>query len=204
MVSKLRGAVREAGLDRMSLASDGASYELVGEDGDVDIRDARRRARDLTTVFDVQERLASAARVLATTERSFLSGDDDPWIVDVRRELLRLRAVALEAAAVAHVAVGAPETAIRLLGDLLEIDRYRESAHRALMEAHLAAGNRARAVQVHGRLRSMLADELAIDPSPETEAAYLAVLRESGTPTSGRSGRHPASSPRSTTRSAAG
>ena len=51
-----------------------------------------------------------------------------------------------------------------------------EAAHRALMAAHDAAGNRAEALRAYQRARRLLAAELGIDPSAETEAAYLALL----------------------------
>ena len=39
-----------------------------------------------------------------------------------------------------------------------------------------ASGNRAKAVEAYHRLRELLADELATEPSPETEALYLKLL----------------------------
>lgn len=45
------------------------------------------------------------------------------------------------------------------------------------MRAHLAAGDRAEAVRTHERLRDLLAEELGVDPSAETAALYLEVLR---------------------------
>ncbi len=44
------------------------------------------------------------------------------------------------------------------------------------MAALDGAGNRAEALRVYQRLRRVLADELGIDPSPETETAYLDLL----------------------------
>src|SRR5205085_4569182 len=53
---------------------------------------------------------------------------------------------------------------------------FRETTYRLLMRCHTAAGNRAEALRVYERCRRMLADELGVDPSPETESAYLALL----------------------------
>jgi len=44
------------------------------------------------------------------------------------------------------------------------------------MAAHDAAGNRAEALRAYQRARRLLADELGVDPSAETEAAYLSLL----------------------------
>jgi DNA-binding SARP family transcriptional activator len=47
------------------------------------------------------------------------------------------------------------------------------------MRAHVANGNPAEALLVYGRLRVLLADELGVDPSAETERLHLDVLRSS-------------------------
>ena len=51
-----------------------------------------------------------------------------------------------------------------------------ERVHRALIQALSAAGDRSAAVQAFDACRVLLADELGVDPSPDTVAAYLQVL----------------------------
>src|SRR5207249_4658922 len=53
-----------------------------------------------------------------------------------------------------------------------------ERGHRALIRALDRAGDRAGAVQAYEQCRITLADELGIDPSTETVAAYLAALED--------------------------
>ena len=53
---------------------------------------------------------------------------------------------------------------------------FRETGYRRLMEAHVAAGDRAEALRVYERCRRLLADELGTYPSPETESIYRALL----------------------------
>jgi DNA-binding SARP family transcriptional activator len=48
------------------------------------------------------------------------------------------------------------------------------------MEAHAGAGNTAQALAAYERLRTKLADELGASPSPETESAFLEILRAGG------------------------
>jgi len=45
------------------------------------------------------------------------------------------------------------------------------------MRAHAAAGNRSAALRAYERCRQLLADELGVSPSPQTEAVYLDILR---------------------------
>ena len=54
---------------------------------------------------------------------------------------------------------------------------FRETGYRRLMEAHVAAGNRAEALRVYERCRRLLADELGAYPSPETESIYRELAR---------------------------
>lgn len=53
---------------------------------------------------------------------------------------------------------------------LVQADTLREGSHRQLMEAYLASGERAQALRQYDRLRSLLREELGVDPSPESQA----------------------------------
>ena len=53
---------------------------------------------------------------------------------------------------------------------LLQADTLREASHRHVMEAYLAAGERAQALRHYDGLRKLLKDELGVEPSPETQA----------------------------------
>jgi predicted ATPase/DNA-binding SARP family transcriptional activator len=62
--------------------------------------------------------------------------------------------------------------AIRQLG----LEPWREVAHRQAMTALLGSGQRVGAIEQYHLCRSLLAEELGVDPEPETEALYLALL----------------------------
>jgi TolB-like protein/DNA-binding SARP family transcriptional activator/Tfp pilus assembly protein PilF len=53
---------------------------------------------------------------------------------------------------------------------LLQADTMREGSHRRLMEAYLAAGEKAQALRHYDKLRKLLREELGVEPSPETQA----------------------------------
>jgi DNA-binding SARP family transcriptional activator/tetratricopeptide (TPR) repeat protein len=55
---------------------------------------------------------------------------------------------------------------------LVEVEPSDEQAHRELMRAALAAGNRHAAIRWYGRLRTNLERELGVAPGPESEALY--------------------------------
>jgi DNA-binding SARP family transcriptional activator/tetratricopeptide (TPR) repeat protein len=56
-------------------------------------------------------------------------------------------------------------------------DNLQEPMYRALMEAHARLGERPEALRQYETLRATLAQELGVDPLPETEALRAAILR---------------------------
>ncbi|HML20455.1 MAG TPA: BTAD domain-containing putative transcriptional regulator [Aggregatilinea sp.] len=58
---------------------------------------------------------------------------------------------------------------------LLELDPLQEVAHRALMTAHAATGDRSAALRVYQQCVKALDEELGADPLPETTALYEAI-----------------------------
>ena len=68
-----------------------------------------------------------------------------------------------------------------LIGELRELtaaDRLAERPAGLLMRALAATGRQAEALAVYRRTRELLADSLGVDPSPQLDQAYLAVLRQ--------------------------
>jgi WD40 repeat protein/serine/threonine protein kinase len=58
----------------------------------------------------------------------------------------------------------------------LEIDNLAESAWRQLMETLARDGRRSEAIAQYEKFQKILYDELSVDPSPETQALYEAIL----------------------------
>lgn len=52
---------------------------------------------------------------------------------------------------------------------LVQADTLREGSHRQLMEAYLAAGEKAQALRHYDKLRKLLREDLGVEPSPETQ-----------------------------------
>ncbi|MGH9153124.1 MAG: bacterial transcriptional activator domain-containing protein [Acidimicrobiales bacterium] len=51
------------------------------------------------------------------------------------------------------------------------------SARKLAMGVHAVAGNRAEALRTYQRCRTVLAEELGVPPSAETEAVYTAIVQ---------------------------
>jgi DNA-binding SARP family transcriptional activator/predicted ATPase len=61
----------------------------------------------------------------------------------------------------------------------VELESYREEAHRALMQSLAKSGQRSAALAQYERCRSILTSELGVEPSSETQALYQ-LIRSAG------------------------
>jgi DNA-binding SARP family transcriptional activator len=100
-----------------------------------------------------------------------LAGDDllvgwyDEWLLLERDRLRQMRLHALEALSGQLVAAGEMPAAVHAALAAVAVDPLRESAHQALIRAHLAEGNRVEALRQLARLRDVLREELGVEPS---------------------------------------
>ncbi|HJQ49795.1 MAG TPA: BTAD domain-containing putative transcriptional regulator [Gaiellaceae bacterium] len=182
LMTKLRALLEECGIDgTTALTSAFGCYKLTLPDGawiDVEAAaEALERGEAELAVGDLQEATLQASTSAALARRVFLPGEDGPWVEEKRRELRDLLVRSLECLRDAAFASGDSMEAVRHAEEVTQLEPFRESGYRRLMESHVAAGNPAEALRVYERCRRFLADELGAYPSAETEAAYLEILR---------------------------
>lgn len=106
--------------------------------------------------------------------RQLTSGDllddwCDPWLSEPREQLRQLRLHALEALGARELAEGRIAQAIESSLAAVAAEPLRESAHRLLIQAHLAEANSAEALRQYEHFRALLFGELGILPSPNIE-----------------------------------
>ena len=102
---------------------------------------------------------------------------DADWVATARADADRLLRTAHHVVAAAALRTGEPWRAVTAAQAAVMADCWDETAHRLLMSAYRAAGERARALAVYEALRVRLADELGVDPAGETQELHLALLR---------------------------
>ena len=107
---------------------------------------------------------------------ALLPGEDLPWLVPYREHVDETRLRALEITAEAAGRIGDDFRATSAARQAVALAPLEERAHRALIKALDRAGDRAAAVSAYERCRSLLADQLGVDPSRETVDVYLAAL----------------------------
>jgi basic membrane lipoprotein Med (substrate-binding protein (PBP1-ABC) superfamily)/DNA-binding SARP family transcriptional activator len=194
LVSKLRAVLTEAGIDGGSaLTSAFGCYRLdLPEDAWVDVVQAEsavRSAESALAVGDLDAARESAALAESVLRLPFLPGDDGSWVEAKRREFADARRRALSGLAEAALRSGDATDAVLWAEREVDAEPFRESGYRRLMEAHAAAGNRAKALQVYERCRQFLAEELGTYPSPETETIYRGLLEAPSSPAAAGVGR---------------
>jgi DNA-binding SARP family transcriptional activator len=101
---------------------------------------------------------------------SELTGDLLPdwyeeWVQDERESLRQIRLHGLETLAAALSRAGRHAKAIQTALAAIRIEPLRETAHRTLIEAHLAEGNWSEARRQFGECRRLLREELGVEPS---------------------------------------
>jgi YVTN family beta-propeller protein len=185
LMTKLRALLEECGIDgSTALTSAFGCYKLTLPAGawiDVDAAvEAVEQAEVALAAGELGEAQAQATVAAALARRSFLPGEEGAWVEERRRDLRDVLVRALECLRDASLAGGEPAEAARYADEVTALEPFRESGHRRLMEAHIAAGNPAEALRAYERCRRFLADELGAYPSPETEAVYLDILRDQG------------------------
>lgn len=176
VVSKLRTSLG----DRVAIEHAFGGYRLrLPSDVWIDVEAADGAVHEAETAFRdwaLEQAMGAALVANAIARRPFLPGETARWCDGRRQHLRDVRIRALEVRGRVALANGDP---IGALGDariVLDLEPYRETAHALLMRAHVAAGNPAQALGAYERLRTRLAEDLGTQPSPETEAVFLAVL----------------------------
>jgi DNA-binding SARP family transcriptional activator len=183
LVSKLRALLKDVGPDAINLESAFGSY-LLRTRGDIWVdREAAAMALDeseaLLRAGEWQRAFPVCHIASITARQPFLPGEDAEWIERERAALRRILVRSLDAVSEVWLANGEPLLSIENAAEAVELEPFREIGYQRLMRLHQRVGNRAEALRVYEKCRTLLADELGADPSPETQALYLDLL---GTP----------------------
>ncbi len=133
----------------------------------VDLRQARVLAdRLLDSGLDCADVLHAAAR-LDLTEDLLPGWPDEEWLTIERENFRQLRMYALESLGERLIAAGRPGEAVAAGLAAVAAEPLRESAHRAVIRAHLAAGNRWAAARQYEQCRRLFREDLGLSPSAE-------------------------------------
>jgi DNA-binding SARP family transcriptional activator len=177
LVSRLRGI-----LGPSLIAGGRAGYRIATGDEVVDVDEAGRLVEEAEGRLSHGEH--SLASIAAGQALNLLGTgailEEEPyaeWAEDARAEAQQLLWRARKVAWLTAPALGNHDAALAAAGAALATDPMDEEAARAVMRAHQGRGSPAAALAAFEALRAELANELGTDPSPETTALHLAILR---------------------------
>jgi len=105
-----------------------------------------------------------------------LPGWDEDWLVVEREHHRQARLHALDALAGALCRQGRLEEALRAALTSVAGEPLRESAHRRVIEVHLAEGNPAEALRQYERYRRLIRDELGLTPTAAIRSLVAGLL----------------------------
>jgi DNA-binding SARP family transcriptional activator len=173
LASRLRGVL---GADRV--VHNDAGYAVLLDWLDLDaIRDYAAEADRRLAGGTMGAAGTAASAGLSLVRGPLLADEIDAWWADADRAALDLVVSRLHRTAVAAaLAVDDWTGAAELSSEMLIADSYDETALRTLMEALARSGRGASALGAYASTRELLADELGVSPSAETEALHTAIL----------------------------
>ena len=183
LVSRLRVALRQAGVSDGVVESSPAGYRLAVPPEAVDAAAFESQAR-----AGSQALARGDAREAANLLRAALGQWRGSALTDVAGEefafapaarLTELRTAATLDRIEADLTLGvADATMIGELRELTAADALAERPAALLMRALAATGRQSEALSVYQRTRQHLADHLGVDPSRQLEQVHLAILRQ--------------------------
>ena len=177
VIRALRTALAPIGLgDQRLITTEPAGYALA-RGAQTDIRTAEAALTRAESSQDPVTSLTLAQPAAALRADELLPQEDAEWLRPHRDAIDQLRARAIEVIVTAAGATDDHHRALAAARELLEQRPLDERAHRTLISALDRAGDRAGAVQAYERCRTVLAEQLGIDPSTDTVAVYLKALR---------------------------
>lgn len=173
VVSKIRSLITGCGLDGHAvMTSVGGTYALaLPSDSWVDWEVAIRRldrAEGAVRHRDFAQAVEEATVASAILRRPMLTGIDGHWAERLRRRQDDALYRCLLALAEAWTALGDHQLAATIAESAIQLDPLREVAHRLLVGAEAARGDRAAALRALARCEQLMADELGVTPSEPT------------------------------------
>ncbi|MER8038237.1 AfsR/SARP family transcriptional regulator [Streptomyces hydrogenans] len=100
------------------------------------------------------------------TGEDLLPGWDEDWVLLERERLRQLRLHALDSLAETLIEQGRTALAMEVAWAGVRAEPLRESAHRVVVSVHLTEGNVGEALCHYAMFRTLLNEELGVEPSP--------------------------------------
>jgi predicted ATPase/DNA-binding SARP family transcriptional activator len=179
VISALRAALEPVGAGGQRLILTTPSGYRLAHDASVDLdlmEESLAESAAMAAAGRHETAIAMAEPLTGLDGDSLLPGEDGSWLVSHRARADALALRALELVAGSAGALGDHHRAVAAGRGAVSTSPLNERAHRVLFRALQGAGDRAGVVQAYEACRAVLAEQLGVDPAPETVDAYLAAI----------------------------
>ncbi|NHC47461.1 AfsR/SARP family transcriptional regulator [Motilibacter aurantiacus] len=149
----------------------GATHVALADDAHVDLWRAEASIRQVGAAGDLPDEDA-----LGLLDQDVLPGWGDDWVLLERERHRQRRLHALERLCVLHRDSGRFDLALRAGLAAVSGEPLRESAHRRVIEVHLAEGNPGEALRQYELFRRLVRSELGLSPSPAIRSLVAGLL----------------------------
>lgn len=175
-LASLRSVLWRLGVSFPSLVTVSGSLLQLSEAITVDVHGVEAQARRL--IGQTIEPSTPADLLFSSSDlRADLLPDwADEWVLVERERLRQLRLHALESMAERLTRLRRHALAVDAAMAAVALDPLRESAHRVLIAAHLAEGNRAEALRQFRAYRTVIRRDVGLGPSPDIVALVRDLL----------------------------
>lgn len=181
-VSKLRRALAGLGLDVVRRESSG--YRVDVDPSTVDVHVFALRIRDARAEIARAGTPSAAAVELYDAALGLWRGDPladfagEMWASVEAARLVQLRLAAMTERAQVVLALGRHSEVVASLGSVVREQPQQEALAGLLMTALFQGGRQAEAVEIFLRTRTVLDDELGLEPSAQLRTLYQRILRQ--------------------------
>ncbi|MFB7238172.1 BTAD domain-containing putative transcriptional regulator [Streptomyces sp. NPDC056269] len=179
-VSQLRRAFEEAEPGGRGLVvTQAPGYLLAVPEGALDAQEFARLAARARETADPRDRAVLLGGALDLWRGPAFAGfAEEPFARAAADRLEEERLTVREALAEARLDAGEHDVLAGELAELVALHPLRERLRAAQLRALYRAGRQSEALAGYEELRTLLADELGLDPSPELTALHAAMLRQ--------------------------
>jgi two-component SAPR family response regulator len=125
-----------------------------------------------------ESRAEALRQAIALYRGEYMEGFYSDWCLPKRRSLEEHYLGILSELAHWCMDEGSHDQALELCEKALQNDSYREEMYRLMMKCHSLLGQPSRVTQVYQRCAAVLAEELGVEPAPETFALYQELMVE--------------------------